>query len=123
MTAFAVVAEFWIAPITLTPLDRPPALIALAAQEPGAVCEVPFGVGDGLRGSGSQDRRVLYDATIHQHPVVGGILGRMPNDAEARYAEMPVVGDLLRLSSGKAVTGPGDMTRSDRKSTRLNSSH
>ena len=54
-----VAFEYWDAPIPLTPLDRPPVYQALAAAPPGAVCEVPFGIGDGLSvGVGSQDRRV-----------------------------------------------------------------
>jgi hypothetical protein len=64
------------------------------------VCEVPFGIGDGLSaGVGSQDRRVLFYATLHEHPLVGGYIGRMPPDAERRYDEMPIVGTLLRMSA------------------------
>ena len=41
--------------------------------------EVPFGIGDGLTvGRGSQERRLLYYATIHGHPLVGGYIGRTP---------------------------------------------
>src|SRR5207245_727797 len=51
-----VAFEYWDAPIRLTPLDRPAVYQALAAAEPGAVCEVPLGIGDGLSvGVGSQD--------------------------------------------------------------------
>ena len=68
----------------------------------GAVIEVPFGIGDGLStGRGSQDRRLLYHATIHGHPVVGGYIGRMPPNVAQAYDAMPVVGNLLRLSSGE----------------------
>jgi len=68
----------------------------------GAVVEVPFGIGDGLStGRGSQDRRLLYHATIHGHPVVGGYIGRMPPNVAQAYESMPVVGNLLRLSSGE----------------------
>jgi hypothetical protein len=57
----AVTAELFDAPIPLTVLDDPPAYRAVAAAPPGAVCEVPFGVGDGLgAGVGSQERRVLF---------------------------------------------------------------
>jgi hypothetical protein len=51
---------------------------------------------------------VLYDATIHEHPLVGGYLGRMPPDTVARYEHMPVAGDLLRLSSGGVAAHPAD---------------
>src|SRR5581483_1925164 len=56
-----VACEFWTSPLRLTPLDAPAVYRALHAAPPGAVCDVPLGVGDGLSGGvGSQDRRVLY---------------------------------------------------------------
>lgn len=97
-----VAFEYWDAPIPLTPLDRPAVYQALAGASPGAVCEVPFGIGDGLSvGVGSQDRSALYYATVHAHPLVGGYIGRMPVDAARRYEQMPLVGTLLRLSDGR----------------------
>ena len=96
-----VVFDFWDAPLPMTSLDRPAVYAALAQAEPGAVCEVPMGIGDGLTvGIGSQDRRVLFYATQHEHPLVGGYIGRMPMDAQERYERMPVAGMLLALSSG-----------------------
>jgi hypothetical protein len=100
----AIVAfEYWQAPIALTKLDYPIVYAALGQSGPGAVCEVPFGIGDGLGGIGAQDRQVLFYATQHEHPLVGGYIGRMPADAAERYARMPVVGNLLALSSGALV--------------------
>ena len=91
------------APIPLTVLDRPAVYEHLAGvADNAAVIEVPFGIGDGLtEGIGSQDRRLLYYATIHGHPVVGGFIGRMPPMVARAYDSMPVVGNLLRLSSGR----------------------
>jgi hypothetical protein len=91
------------APIPLTALDRPAVYEQLASiRDNGAVIEVPFGIGDGLStGRGSQDRRLLYHATIHGHPVVGGYIGRMPPQVAQAYDAMPVVGNLLRLSNGE----------------------
>jgi hypothetical protein len=98
-----VAVEYWDGPILLTPLDRPAAYQLLAASPEGAVCEVPFGIGDGLStGVGSQDRAALYYATVHQHPLAGGYIGRMPADAARRYEAMPITGSLLRLSDGRA---------------------
>jgi len=66
------------------------------------VIEVPFGIGDGLSiGIGAQNRRILYYATIHGHPLVGGFIGRMPPGVAQAYETMPIVGNLLRLSSGQ----------------------
>ena len=90
------------APIPLTALDRPAVYEHLASiDDSGAVIELPFGIGDGLSGgAGDQNRRVLYYATIHGHPVVGGYIGRMPPGVAEAYQTMPVVGNLLRLSDG-----------------------
>jgi hypothetical protein len=93
------------APIPLTALDRPAVYEQLRTiDDSGAVIEVPFGIGDGLSpGRGSQERRLLYYATIHGHPLVGGYIGRMPPNVAQAYEAMPVVGNLLRLSSGEDV--------------------
>jgi hypothetical protein len=94
------------APIPLTALDRPVVYDRLASiDENGGVIEVPFGIGDGLsQGIGDQNRRVLYYATIHGHPLVGGYIGRMPTGYVAASEAMPVVGNLLRLSNGETAT-------------------
>jgi hypothetical protein len=99
----AVFVELFGAPIPLTELDHPPVYDQLAQiRDAGPACEVPFGIGDGLsEGIGSQERRVLYYATIHGHPLVGGYIGRMPPGVADEYERMPVVGNLLRLSSGR----------------------
>jgi hypothetical protein len=104
-----VTFEYFAAPIPLTPLDDPEPYHALAAEPPGGVCEVPFGIGDGLGpGAGSQERRVLFYATIHAHPLVGGYVGRMPADAERRYQALPVTSTLLRLSRRADERTQGD---------------
>ena len=98
-----VAFEFWDAPIRLTLLDRPAVYAALAGSPAGAVCEVPFGIGDGLGiGAGTQERRALFYATQHEHPLVGGYIGRMPADALERYSRNPMTANLLRLSGGGA---------------------
>ena len=96
----------------MTALDRPAVYEQLASiPDNGAVIEVPFGIGDGLStGRGSQDRRLLYHATIHGHPVVGGYIGRMPPLVAQAYDAMPVVGNLLRLSNGEEEIEERDLT-------------
>jgi hypothetical protein len=99
-----VAFEYWDAPIRLTPLDHPSAYRTLAAAPPGAVCEVPFGIGDGLSvGVGSQERIALYHATLHEHPMAGGYIGRMPVNAADRYRGHPLTAMLLRLSGDTAA--------------------
>jgi hypothetical protein len=98
-----LVFDYLHAPVPLTALDRPLVYEQLATiHDAGAVIEVPFGIGDGLSaGRGHQDRRLLYHATIHGHPVVGGYIGRMPPNVAQAYDAMPIVGNLLRLSNGE----------------------
>jgi hypothetical protein len=105
-----VAFEYWASPMPLTGLDRPEVYTVLKTQPAGAVCEVPFGIGDGLSaGVGSQERRVLFYATEHEHPLVGGYLGRMPPAAEGRYRHTPVVGTLLALSAGSPAPVSADL--------------
>lgn len=93
------------APVPLTSLDRPVVYQRLASiGDGGAVIEVPFGIGDGLTAAvGAQSLRILYYATIHGHPLVGGFIGRMPPGVGRAYEQMPIVGNLLRLSNGQAA--------------------
>ena len=102
------------APIPLTALDRPVVYEQLATiADSGAMIDVPFGIGDGLStGRGRQDRRLLYHATIHGHPVVGGYIGRMPPNVAQAYDAMPVVGNLLRLSNGEEAIEETDVPAS-----------
>ena len=107
-----LIVEYTVAPIPLTTLDVPSVYRQLAREPAGAVCEVPFGIGDGLGPGniGSQDHAVLYYATVHGHPLVGGYVGRMPQDAAQSYAALPVTRVLLRLSAGEspdATSVPG----------------
>src|SRR5262249_44634084 len=79
--------------------------------EAGAVCEVPLGIGDGLSaGIGSQERRALFYATQHEHPLVGGYIGRMPADAAGRNEGMSGAGHVLALSHGKSAPQHGDLS-------------
>jgi hypothetical protein len=67
---------------------------------PGAVCELPLGTRDGFGESGKFDARVLYYQTVHERPILGGFVARLPPAVTERYQAMPIVGPLLRLSGG-----------------------
>ena len=99
-----VLLDFLPAPMPLTRLTQPPVYGTLARLADGeAVCEVPFGFGDGMGDTGSGARDILYYATLHAHPLVGGSIGRKPPDAAAAYADIPILDTLLRFSSGSAA--------------------
>ena len=65
---------------------------------------MPFGFGDGMGDTGSPARDILYYATLHEHPLVGGSIGRKPPDAAAAYSKIPILDTLLRFASGSAAS-------------------
>jgi hypothetical protein len=74
------------------------------APKAGAVCELPMGLRDGFGESGSLDEAVLLHQMIHERPIVGGFVARLPPAITSIYESMPVVGSLLRLSSGAKIS-------------------
>jgi hypothetical protein len=94
-----LVADYLPAPFPLTALDRPGIYETLRdRRERGAVCELPLGIRDGFREHGSFDERVLFYQTIHQRPLVGGYIARLPRAVAAAYEDDPLLAGLLRLS-------------------------
>ena len=81
-------------------IERPALYETLRSQPPGAVCELPFGLRDGFGEIGRLDARSMFFQTIHEHPMVGGFVARLPKSLPARYDALPIVGTLLRLSGG-----------------------
>jgi hypothetical protein len=79
----------------------------------GAVCELPLGLRDGFGETGSLDEAVLLHQTIHERPLVGGFVARLPPAMARRYTSMPVIGSLLQLSSGAKILET-DVSRSPR---------
>jgi hypothetical protein len=70
------------------------------ASLPGAVCELPLGLRDGLSETGAFDSTALFAQTIHERPILGGFVARLSPEIVRRYQAAPVVGSLLRLSGG-----------------------
>lgn len=81
--------------------DMPSKYFALRdSPKTGAVCELPLGLRDGFGDSGSLDEAVLLHQTIHERPIVGGFVARLPPAITRSYEKAPVIASLLRLSSG-----------------------
>ncbi len=72
------------------------------AAPTAAVCELPLGLRDGFGETGSLDEAVLLHQTIHERPIVGGFVARLPPSIARTYDTMPVIRSLLRLSSGRS---------------------
>lgn len=88
------------APPPVYAVDIPARFAALKNGRTGAVCELPLGIRDGFGETGHFDSAVLLHQTVHERPIVGGFVARLPGTAARQYAAMPVVGSLLRLSAG-----------------------
>jgi hypothetical protein len=100
-----VLADFWVAPFPMQPLEASPVYARLATRPPGAVLELPLGIRDGFSMEGTFDPSVLYHQTIHGKPLAGGYLSRLSPVIRARYHESPALDALLRLSGDAGDDG------------------
>jgi hypothetical protein len=82
------------------PVDRPPLYETLRRRpEAGAVCELPLGLRDGFGVIGVFDPWALWHQTIHERPMTGGLVSRLPPSIRRGYTGRPVLGSFLRLSA------------------------
>jgi hypothetical protein len=101
--AALVLADFWIAPFPTAPIECPAIYRVLHDRpESGAVAELPLGLGDGFGALTPVDHRVLVCQTIHERPLVGGVLARLPSNVLATYRADPLIAAWLRLSGATA---------------------
>jgi hypothetical protein len=102
--AALVLADFWIAPFPTVSIECPAIYQVLRDRpESGAVAELPLGLGDGFGALTPVDHRVLVCQTIHERPLVGGVLARLPSNVLISYRADPLIAAWLRLSG--ATTG------------------
>lgn len=95
------------APFPLVALDHPALYDFVRADaQPGSVLELPLGVRDGFGEQGLLDHRVLYYQSIHERPLVGGFVARLPLSTRAALASDGLVQHLLTLSSPGAPPQP-----------------
>ncbi len=97
------------APIPLWSIDVPSVYQALRARgDQGVLLELPMGIRDGFGSRGSMDPGSPLFQTIHQHPVVGGFVARIPERVTTAYLDDSLFGPLLRASepSTQAVALP-----------------
>ena len=95
-----IVIDVTPAPFPIVALDHPALYDVLRADpQPGSVLELPLGVRDGFGEQGLLDHRVLYYQSIHERPLVGGFVARLPRSTRAALDGNDLVQDLLGLSS------------------------
>jgi hypothetical protein len=91
--------------ISVTQLEEPLTVNVLAASTAkGGLLQLPFGLKDGFGEAGSFDPLAMWLQTLHQHPLAGGFVARLPPDLLDRNRRLPVVGPLLRLSGNDVLT-------------------
>ena len=104
-----VLAEFFVSPFPLVPIECPGIYRVLKDRpESGALVELPLGVGDGFGDVTVTDRRMLVCQTVHERPLVGGALARLPANILSSYVADPLIATWLRLSGASAGVVPGE---------------
>jgi hypothetical protein len=85
-------------------VDRPGVYDVLRIQgQSGAVCELPLGLRDSFGVTGQFDPWMLWHQTIHERPMAGGFVSRLPPRIPRGYLGAPVLGSFLRLSAGGSL--------------------
>ena len=77
--------------------------IIAADPRPIRVINLPFGLKDGLSERGAFSARYQYFQTMHEKPLIGGYLSRLPDGAIGRYRRDVVIRTLLRLSERREL--------------------
>jgi len=102
-----VAADYASAPIPVWRVEIPAVYRALAERRDGGpLLEVPVGVRDGFGTHGAPDPGAVLYQTVHEHPIVGGFVARIPPRVIDGYLADPAIGPLLRESEGSAPGAP-----------------
>jgi hypothetical protein len=92
------------APRVLHSAEVPNVYKAVAADpRPLRLMTLPFGLRDGLSSRGNFSAAYQFYQTVHEKPLVGGYLSRLPRGGLARYRRDRVTRVLMRLSEGRYV--------------------
>jgi hypothetical protein len=72
----------------------------------GAVVELPIGMRDGFGEAGRLDHRALVHQIWHERPLAGGFVARLPERLTRQYSGIPLMRDLLVLSTPAETAVP-----------------
>ena len=75
-----------------------------ADPRPVALLSLPFGLRDGLSSYGNATPTGQFYQTVHEKPLVGGYISRLPSSGIAHYTNRQVTAALLDLSEGRSLT-------------------
>ncbi|MBA3295591.1 MAG: hypothetical protein H0U19_01540 [Acidobacteria bacterium] len=82
-----------------------PSVYRIIAADPRdvRVLDLPFGLRDGLSSYGNATAASQFYQTVHEKPIMGGYLSRLPKNRVARYRARRVMRVLMDLSEGRPV--------------------
>ena len=103
MVAVLAFADFLVAPFRLAGVDCPAIYQTLHDRpERGTLAELPLGLGDGFGPVSPIDPWMLPCQMIHERPMLGGVISRLPRNVLVRYNADPLIAGWLRLSGARA---------------------
>ena len=112
--AGVLVIDYAPRPVDVFRLDRPSIYDVIKSDpSPGVVCELPLGLRDSFGEHGRFDSRVLWYQTLHERPMTGGFVSRLPPRVIEGYRDSPILGSLVRLSGGSPLNDEAIPVRSD----------
>ena len=92
-------------PRTLYAASIPRIYQTIAADpRPVRLLEMPFGIRDGLSSYGNFSAATQFYQTLHEKPLIGGYLSRMPRSEISTYRGHPMLDGLMRLSEGQVLS-------------------
>jgi hypothetical protein len=103
LVAVLAFADFLVAPFHLAAVDCPAIYQTLRDRpERGTLAELPLGIGDGFGPVSPIDRWMLACQTVHERPMLGGVISRLPRNVLVAYNADPLIAAWLRLSGARA---------------------
>jgi hypothetical protein len=100
-------ADFLVAPFRLAAVDCPAIYQTLRDRpEHGTLAELPLGLGDGFGALTPIDPSMLPCQMIHQRPMLGGVVARLPRSVLVYYNADPLIAAWLRMSGARADVVP-----------------
>lgn len=119
VVAPVLVFELMPAPRVLYSAEYPPVFRIIADDpRPIRVLHLPFGIRDGTMAVGEFNIAYQFYQTLHEKPLIGGYLSRIPRAAFAEHARAPFLDTVIRLSEGGRVT-PEEMAAAAANGPRL----
>lgn len=116
-----VLADFMVAPFPLAAVDCPTIYYTLRDRpERGTLAELPLGLGDGFGPLSPIDPWMLVCQMIHERPMLGGVVSRLPRNVLPQYNADPLIAAWLRLSGARAdATKEGPLPNREQARERL----